>query len=182
MTTTKQNVSKGKKSGSTAQASTAKATTTASNGNGNGNGDKSVVLNKALSNMSVEEIQQQLEARKEVELTDLRAKLSKLNEETTSVEQRIAALSGAARVRRTGGGGKGSRGPRVKNERPLSQYLHEILKTAGEPMTARQLEEKLGETDYKSDAKNKYVIIFTALTKNPDLFKKSGRGLYEAVV
>lgn len=179
--TTKQNVSKGKKSGSTTTASTQKAST---NGNGNGNSDSksSVVLNKALTNMSVEEIQQQLEARKEVELTDLRSRLAKLNEETTSVEQRIAALSGAARVRRTGGGGKGSRGPRVKNERPLSQYLHEILKNAGEPMSARQLEEKLGETDYKSEAKNKYVIIFTALTKNPEMFKKTGRGLYEAVV
>lgn len=152
-----------------------------SNGNGNHTEATPAVLNKALSGMSVEEIEAQLEARKTSEITDLESRLEKLRAESGTVEQRIAMLRGAARTPRRGGGGKGSRGARAVNERPLTQYLHEILKGANEPMTARQLEEKLSETDYKSNAKNKYVVIFTALSKNKDMFKKTDRGHYAAI-
>jgi len=140
-----------------------------------------VALNKALSGMSVEEIEQQLEARKTNEVTELETRLAKLRVESDTVEQRIAALCGTVVRTRRAGGGKGSRGPRATNERPLAAYLHEILKDAKKPMTARELETALGETDYKSNSKNKYVVIFTALTKNKEMFRKVERGTYEAI-
>lgn len=157
----------------------------------NGNGDSSKngaavttqaatvpVLNQAFAHMTVEELQQQLEAKKEAEIVALEEQLEKVQAEASGIEQRISMLRGVSSKRRNSS--KVSR-PRVRNERPLSQYLHEILKTEGGPLSVRQLEEKLGETDYKTEAKNKYVVIFTALTKNPEMFQKSERGKYEAI-
>lgn len=169
-----------KQTGTGGSKGTTKKTSQSTAKSGNGDVKNGVVVNKAFEGMSVEDIQAQLDARREAEVANLKEKLAKLEEERSTVQERIAVLSGVARNARRGGS-RGSRGPRAKNDRSLTEVLHEILKKKGEPMSARQLEEALKETDYTTNAKNKYVVIFTALTKHPDMFKKAERGLYEAI-
>lgn len=143
--------------------------------------DVGVNLNSAFNNLSIEEMQQQLEARKTAEIQQLEAREAELKTELASAAQRIAQLRGVAStrrpVRRTGG----PRGPRAKNDQTLVQHVHAIMHNAGEPMSAREVEAELKKTDYKSTSQNMYVQIFTAITKNSKMFRKVARGKYEAL-
>lgn len=133
---------------------------------------------KSVDSMSYEELQQHLEAKREAEISTLEERLSHLNEEAAQIEQRIASLRGVVKAKRTVS--RPSR-RRAKNPQPLAHYLYDILKSSTEPMTVQQINEKLKETDYRSEAKQPYVVTFTALTKHPEMFRKVSRGLYEAV-
>lgn len=141
---------------------------------------KPVVIDKALATMSIEAIEAQLQARRDQEVAGLKAQLEKLDTERNTVRERIATLT-ATLVKRGGGGGgkRGPRGPRAKNEKPLAQYLHDVLKAGGD-MTAKQAIEALGKTDWKTNSKDPYVSVFTALTKNGELFEKVSRGVFRA--
>lgn len=142
---------------------------------GNNNEGSTVELNKALASMTVEEIEAQLQARRDHDAVELEARRDALLEEVAEVEGRIAALRGTAGRARKGGG---KRGPRAHNEKPLALYLVDILKGSDDPMSVQQLITKLDEVGFKSNAKNKYPVVFTALNKNPEMFRKAERGLY----
>ena len=141
--------------------------------------DVGVELNSAFGNMSIEEMQQQLEARKSNEIRNLESREAELKTELATTQQRINFLKGAPKSQRGPRRG-GPRGPRAKNDHTLVEVVHNIVRESGRAMSAREVEEALKKTDYKSTSQNLYTQIFTVFSKNPKMFGKEARGMYAA--
>lgn len=143
-----------------------------------------VVINKVIQDMSFEALQAQMEAKRDQEVVAVKTQIEKLDEQRDALSKRLADLTGTlVKPRKRGGGGP--RGPRPENEKSLAEYLHEALKSAGHvsggtPIKAQDAVALLAKTAWKSNAKNQYMSVFTALTKKPDLFEKIARGQFVA--
>jgi hypothetical protein len=140
-----------------------------------------VQIDKAIAAMSFDSLQAQVEARREQEVTSIKTQIEKLDETRDGLAKRLADLTGTLAKRRKSGGGTGSRGPRAVNSKPLAEYLTEVLKGHGSPVNAKEAEALLrAKTDWKTNSKNAYMSIFTCLSKNGELFTKTGRGQFTA--
>lgn len=148
------------------------------------------VTTPALSGMSLDQLREALDNRTKEETEKARVKVeglqAQLAEAVTELARFVPVV--AHKSRKVGRKPKAEgtvangapRAARAKNDKPLNQVLHELLKGNGdfEMKTAIDMLEK---TDFKTNAKNKYVLVFTALSTHPNMFKKIDRGTFRAI-
>ncbi len=77
-----------------------------------------------------------------------------------------------------GGGNGSSGGTRPRNDKPLPEVIHEVLKKNGKAMRVGDIAEGVESAGYQSSSANFRSIVNQALIKD-SRFKQEGRGLYK---
>ena len=138
---------------------------------------------------SIRELRSELQI-KETMLSSLRARRDKLGSQLAALERQIAALSGGARRGRKPGRrpatpkAAAKRTPKLRPARrgrrgtPLVDYVQNVLKKAPKPMRVKEVVKAVTAAGYKSDSKDFYGIVATAL-RDPKKFHKVKRGVYK---
>jgi len=144
-----------------------------------------VALTGEISKLSLTELMGVVKDRKESEIESLRKSEIALTESLAKVRADLAALTGEAAVaaapkRRGRKPRAAQRAQRAQNDQPLNQVIHGLMTRKGSPMGISEVIEAVGKTSYKSNAKNMYPVVFTAL-KNTDMFRRVARGQYQAI-
>lgn len=147
-----------------------------------------------VATMSLDQIREMLEtrtkeevARAEARVTDLRtqlataeAELSKLSPQSQPVKRGPRKGKGGRKAAASASGNGGAATKRIRNAEPLSQVLHQMFKGKAD-FSVRDATEALEKSDFKSNAKNKYVLVYTALKTHEEMFKKVDRGVFKAI-
>lgn len=106
---------------------------------------------------------------RQAEILQLREELQDLRSRLTAAETRMEALerNGEAEPEDT---------PEQPSRKQLRDYIIEVLENSNEPLTANEIAELLGDSDYKSRAarKNWPTMILQCLTTSPE-FKRATR-------
>lgn len=134
-------------------------------------------MSKALTRLSVAQIEQVLEQQKSL-LSDLTSKRASLLSELKVLDKQIGQIAGKrgrGRVARVPGAR--AVGRRAKNEKSLRSLLGEILAKHKKGLTKQELMEKVLATGYKSNAKNFGMVVYLNLYKKPE-FKVDDNGVY----
>ena len=150
---------------------------------------------------TIEQLRQELEA-KVLEFAKLASYRDKLQAELTAVDRRISLLQGkVAPVAKRGrrgrkavtttaakdadapkkgkkAKGKGRRGRRAKGGMNLLEYIKQVLANQPDGMRIRDIATAVKDNGYKSAAKDFYTIVATTM-REPDVFTKTGRGVYK---
>ena len=150
---------------------------------------------------TIEQLRQELEA-KVLELAKLAAYRDKLQAELDAVDRRIRLLHGKAVPVVTRGRrgrkavtqtaardvdapkakkknkGKGRRGRKAKGGTSLLEAIKGVLANQPDGMRIRDIATAVKDAGYKSAAKDFYTIVATTM-REPDVFTKTGRGVYK---
>src|SRR5688572_757401 len=110
-------------------------------------------------------------------LNSMREDVAKLVERMTNVEKLLIAQSPVEQSSEaTTDVKKRRRGRPSKNDRPLHDYVMEVLETSNEPLTAKEIADLVLEKGYVTEAKTAFAnIVLHALTVSAD-FRKATRG------
>ena len=133
-------------------------------------------MSRALSRLSVAQIEQVLEQQKSL-LHQLTSKRDSLLTELKDLDKQIHVLAG----KRARGRGRIARiptGRRVRNEKSLRALLGEILAKHKKGLTKKELMEKVLATGYKSNAKNFGMVVYLNLYNKPE-FSVDENGVYQ---
>lgn len=134
-------------------------------------------MSKALTRLSVAQIEQVLEQQKSL-LSELTSKRASLLSELKALDKQIGQIAGKrgrGRIARVPSGRPVGR--RTRNEKSLRVLLGEILAKHKKGLTKQELIEKVLATGYKSSAKNFGMVVYLNLYKKPE-FKVDDNGVY----
>ncbi|HYE63782.1 MAG TPA: hypothetical protein VD997_17455 [Phycisphaerales bacterium] len=129
----------------------------------------------SLSNFPLSQLEAELQRRRQA-AGPLQRKRERLLTKLAQIEKQIQALGGELDEPRRGRGGAIPGRRRARNEKPLPEALHEVLK--GKTMGIAEIAEAVQKAGFKTHSKNFRVMVNIALTKHPKLFKRVGRGQY----
>jgi hypothetical protein len=127
-----------------------------------------------LSRLSFQQLQTELR-RRHRKVAVLQRRRDRIARKVASLDELIAAVGGTVVARLRIGPGRG----RARNEKPLAEALHEVLK-GSKPMRVTDLAEAVQKAGYKTNSRTFRVQVNIALVKRKDLFKRVGRGQYTA--
>ena len=119
-----------------------------------------------MSDLSVSEIQVLL-SKKQRRLQTLETRREKLVASLRRIEQEIAAIKG-----------RGVSGPRPKNEKPLLDYVTDILGRNKSGLTLAELEKKVLAAGYKTNSGNFSNVIYQGIYHCDDVIHDPEVGRY----
>ncbi|MCA9073755.1 MAG: hypothetical protein KDA93_01890 [Planctomycetaceae bacterium] len=128
---------------------------------------------KAVSQMSVAELEKALSAKRE-KVDALLTERDQILRELDKVEGKIRDLGGNLSGRRA----QGRRGPRAKNEKPLWGYVEDILGRSKRGVTIEELEKKVLASGYKTNSNNFRNVIYQCLYHAEQVSHDSSTGRY----
>jgi hypothetical protein len=129
-----------------------------------------------IKQLSVTDLERML-VRRSSELSKLERERAKLRKRLTSLEQRIAAVGGAAsegRVRFSVRKGL----PRHKNPKSLKVLVVEILRENKKGLNLKQLADKVLKTGYKTSSSNFSNTVYQAVYNSNAVSYDEANGLY----
>lgn len=145
---------------------------------------------------SIEALRRELQ-KKESSLSKLQGRRNRIAAKLESLDRQIAGLLGEARRGRGAGkavaavaveakapkaakAARGKRGGRrrSRSEKPLLEYIKEVLSESGDGMRVLEITSAVKKAGYKSASKDFYGIVATAV-RDAKNFKKLGRGVYK---
>jgi HB1, ASXL, restriction endonuclease HTH domain len=126
----------------------------------------------STSTMNILDLERVLNDRKRL-LDKLLKKRTKAQAKVDAVDAEIAKVSGGAIS--LGGRGPGSR---AHNDRPLPDYIEEVLAKNGKPMKVGDIMTGVQAAGYKSNSKSFKNIVNQQLIKERKRFNQVSRGLY----
>lgn len=129
----------------------------------------------STSNMNIVDLERVLNDRKK-QLNKLMKRRAKAQAKVDSIDAEIAKVSGGA-VGGGGGGGRGT-GTRASNDRPLPDYIEEVLSKHGKPMRVGEIMTAVQAAGYRSNSKSFKNIVNQQLIKERKRFVSVDRGLY----
>ena len=106
-------------------------------------------------------------------IKELQARKAELTAELEAVERKLASLGARPKGRKQAQ----ARKPRRRRGKPLRAYIKEALSKAAKPLKVRDIEQTVRGAGYKTQAKNFYHALYTALRQDPSV-RKSGRGKF----
>jgi hypothetical protein len=124
-----------------------------------------------MSNMNIADIERFLSDRKR-QLDKLKKKRAKAQAKVDAIDAEIAKIGGGS-----SGGGRGA-GSRARNDRPLPDYIEDVLAKSSKPMRVGDIEVGVKALGYKSNAASFKNIVNQQLIKDRKRFKAVDRGLY----
>lgn len=129
---------------------------------------------KPVTDMSVAELQRILEM-KTGQLGGLRTKREKLQAELEKIDEQIQQLSGGAEgsgatVRR--------RRRRIKNEKPLYEYVVGVLQKNKKGLTLSDLSAKVIESGYRTKSRNFNNVLYQCVFKSENIAHDRSTGTY----
>lgn len=134
---------------------------------------------KTMQKLSTDELQTELE-RREREAVKLAAKRDKLLTQVAEIDKELASYGYEAVNGRSAGSGSrprpGGARKRPKNDMSLVDALKKAM--ASKTMGVTEAAEAAKKVGYRSSSANFRNIVNQTLLKNPDVFKKVGRGQY----
>ncbi len=113
-------------------------------------------------------------------LTDRKRQLDKLMKKRDKAQKRVDEID--AEISKVSGGamtsnGRGA-GSRARNDKPLPDYIEEVLAKAGKPMRVGDIDAGVRALGYKSNSKSFKNIVNQQLIKERKRFVQVDRGLY----
>lgn len=116
-------------------------------------------------------------------LTDRKKQLDKLMKRRDKAQSRLDAID--AEIQKVSGGvglpdgrGGGAGGTRARNDRPLPDFIEEVLAKNGKPMKVGEIVDAVQAAGYRSNSKSFKNIVNQQLIKERDRFKQVDRGVY----
>lgn len=122
--------------------------------------------------MNILDLERVLNDRKR-QLEKLKKKRAKAQAKVDAVDAEIAKVAGSG----FSGGGRVS-GSRARNDRPLPDYIEDVLAKSSKPLKVGEIATGVQTLGYKSNAKSFKNIVNQQLIKERKRFAQSGRGLY----
>lgn len=110
---------------------------------------------------------------KEEQLADLQRRRKALVTELGEVDRAMARLGGDGRPARLG---RPARRRRLKNDKPLAEYITGVLAGAPGGLRIKEIAAAVQEAGYRTSSKEFYGLVASAMSS--DAFKKVGRGMY----
>ena len=126
----------------------------------------------STSNMNILDLERVLNDRKRL-LEKLMKKRAKAQLKVDAIDSEISKVSGGA----ISLGGRGT-GSRAHNDRPLPDYIEEVLGKNGKPMKVGDIVAAVQSAGYKSNSKSFKNIVNQQLIKERKRFAQIDRGLY----
>ena len=130
------------------------------------------------ANLNIVELQRILGDRKK-QLEKLHRKRDTIQRSLNEIDAEIAKVSGGAAGESTGGRATG-KGSRARNDRPLPDYMEEVMVKAGRPMKVNEIVEAVLAAGYKTTSASFKNIINQQLIKERKRFQHTDRGTYAA--
>jgi hypothetical protein len=127
----------------------------------------------APNDLSVIELERLLKVRKS-RLDDLLRRRDRLQSQLGKLDEEIADLSGDRQHVPV----RSRRGPRIKNERSLREYVVEILGRSKKGLTLAELAQKVLDAGYKSDSANFRNVLYQCVYNTKDLYHDESTGTY----
>jgi hypothetical protein len=131
----------------------------------------------------VQQLEEAFEAKKK-EISDLTAKKEPIEKEIQEIDRQIQEILGDGRTLDSvlGLGKRGSRRKRVRNDKPLREYVLEALKRSKGGLPLGQLSVSVRESGYKTHSGNFSNVVYQFLYNNSDKVKyDSGSGKYSLI-
>jgi len=122
--------------------------------------------------MNIQDLERVLSDRKR-QLDKLSRKRAKLMSKMEEIDAEIEKISGGA----GGLNGRGG-GTRAHNDRPLPDYIEEVLQKSGKPMRVGDIMDAVQAAGYRSTSKSFKNIVNQQLIKERKRFSQVDRGLY----
>jgi hypothetical protein len=124
------------------------------------------------STWNIQDLQRILSDRKR-QLDKLMKKREKAQKRVDEIDAEITKVSGG--VVASGGRGIGSR---ARNDKPLPDYIEEVLAKSGKPMRVGDIVDGVRAAGYKSNSKSFKNIVNQQLIKERKRFSQIDRGIY----
>jgi hypothetical protein len=103
----------------------------------------------------------------------------KLQRQIDAIDVEITKLSGGELgLGRGSNGSAGGPGSRAKNDKPLPDYIEEVLAKTGKPMRVGEIVEGVQGLGYKSNSQSFKNIVNQMLIKERKRFAQVDRGIY----
>ena len=134
------------------------------------------------ANLNIVELQRILNERKR-QLDKLMRRRDKLQKQVDAIDAEIDKVAGAGTGGAAGGGnGRGGSGGggggRARNDRPLPDYIEEVLGKNGKPMRVGEIVDAVKAAGYKSNSASFKNIVNQMLIKERKRFQQVDRGIY----
>jgi hypothetical protein len=124
------------------------------------------------SNMNIVDLERVLNDRKR-QLEKLKKKRAKAQAKVDAIDAEMSKVAGG--VLNLGGRGVGSR---ARNDKPLPDYIEDVLGKNGKPMKVGDIVDAVLAAGYKSNSKSFKNIVNQQLIKERKRFNQVDRGLY----
>ena len=106
-------------------------------------------------------------------IRELQARKSELTAELEALERKLVSFGTTPQRRRQAQTKKARR----RRGKPLHAYIRKALSKAAKPIKVRDIEKAVRGAGYKTQAKNFYHALYTALRQDPSV-RKAGRGKF----
>ena len=132
--------------------------------------------------MNIVELQRILNERKR-QLDKLMRRREKLQKQVDAIDAEIGKVAGdGVGGGSSGGGGNGrsggGAGSRARNDRPLPDYIEEVMGKNGKPMRVGEIVDAVKSAGYKSNSASFKNIVNQMLIKERKRFQQVDRGIY----
>ncbi|MFP4105276.1 MAG: hypothetical protein ACLFVU_04210 [Phycisphaerae bacterium] len=121
--------------------------------------------------------------KKQKQVDKLQAKRQKLLDQLNDVEDQIRSIGGhsvlsdaAGTAASSGPAGSTGRRKRPRNDKPLADYIDEVLSRHAEGLRIKEIMLEVQDAGYVSNSKNFYSIIAAAM--QDEKYERVGRGVY----
>lgn len=125
------------------------------------------------SNLNIADLRRILNERTRM-LSKLETKRQKAERVLRDIDAEIARVAGDGGM----GGRNGNGGSRVRNDRPLPDYIEEVLAKSGKPMRVGDIVNAVQAAGYRSNSKTFKNIVNQMLIKERKRFQSIDRGIY----
>ena len=133
------------------------------------------------ANLNIVELQRILNERKR-QLDKLMRRREKLQKQVDAIDAEIGKVAGdgIGGGGGTGGNGRsgGGAGSRARNDRPLPDYIEEVMGKSGKPMRVGEIVDAVKSAGYKSNSASFKNIVNQMLIKERKRFQQVDRGIY----
>ncbi|CAA9404559.1 MAG: hypothetical protein AVDCRST_MAG64-1914 [uncultured Phycisphaerae bacterium] len=133
------------------------------------------------ANLNIVELQRILNERKR-QLDKLMRRREKLQKQVDAIDAEIGKVAGdgIGGGGGTGGNGRsgGGAGSRARNDRPLPDYIEEVMGKNGKPMRVGEIVDAVKSAGYKSNSASFKNIVNQMLIKERKRFQQVDRGIY----
>ncbi len=131
---------------------------------------------KNVSEMSVADLEKALLSKRS-KLEDLSNQRDRLRKQLETVEGKIRTLGGTPATPGKRRGGR--RGKRVKNAKPLTAYVEEILGRTKKGFTVDEVMQKVLDSGYKTKSKNFRNVVYQCLYHAENIVQDEKTGRYQ---
>lgn len=130
---------------------------------------------RRMTDLSIQELQAEIEKRQQ-QLPRLQRQRKQLAKRMADLDKQIAALSG--RPRRKSSRSKAGTAQRRRTGKALPECIRDVLARSRKPMRVKDVEAAVRKAGYRTQSKDFYGAVATALREGKD-FQKVNRGVYK---